>query len=98
MALKSKAFQLPDRNWTVRNELVFAVVQAPTAKDAVAVALKNLGFEHKPWLGRKLTVKEATEEDLRRYAALAEAHRRSQPTVKSAKRKTVHERLGLFDG
>lgn len=91
-----RSFKLPDRNWSVRNELLFMVVRAPTAEDAAKQALKTLGFEHKPYLGDQLVVRLATDEELREYAALAEGHRKSQPTVKSVKRKTVAERLELF--
>lgn len=93
MALKSQTAEV--RNWAIRNQWVFAVVQAPTRGEALDAFMKDLGYETKPYLAESLDVHEASVEELRRYAALADAQHRSRTTEASVKNKTksVHERL-----
>lgn len=94
MALKSQTSE-PPRDWAIRNAWVFAIVQSPTAGEALEEFMETLGFKAKPWLAEGLEVHEASDEEKRRYAALADAQRRSMTTAQQVKRKekTVHERL-----
>ena len=61
---------------------------------------RDMGTENKPWIARRWTVRMATEEELRQYAAWADGYRPSEATAKTAKRaatkkprKSVQERL-----
>lgn len=93
------SYKLPDRTWMVIAPLTKVVVEAPDREGAIAKVLNAQAHTRgKPWLAVNWDVHIATEAELRDYAAFAEAHRPAQPTAKSVKRKTVHERLGLFDG
>ena len=93
MTLKSQT----KRNWVIRNSWLFTVVQAPSAAEALAEFMESFGYQEKPWLAESLDVHEASLEELRRYAALADAQRRSETTAATVKRKAknVHQRLGV---
>lgn len=92
---KRKA-KLPDRYWMVVAPLTKILVQAPDRETALEKTLAlQPHTKGKRWLAVGWDVHEATEEELREYAALAEAHRKSQPTAKTIKRKTVYERLEI---
>lgn len=72
---------------------IILVEQANSEGDARKKALAKVGLQYKPYLARGWKIRRASEDDLRAYAAHAEGYRPSQPTHKSAKRKTVQERL-----
>lgn len=84
--------------WTVVAPLRMFLVEAGSEKQAREKALKHTGYEHKPYLARGWQFRIATEDDKKKYAAFAEAHRKSEPTVRTAKRKTKSARDRLFGG
>ena len=84
--------------WLVKAPLNTFLVEAGTVVQARDKARKDLGFEHKPWISRDWEIRVATEDDKALYAAFAEAHRKSEPTLKTAKRKTKPARDRLFGG
>jgi hypothetical protein len=81
--------------WIVYAGLSVTMVEAVTYKEAKKAALAHFGFEHKPYLARDWKIRVACDEEKKRYAALADAYRRSQKTASTAKRttKTAKERL-----
>lgn len=84
--------------WMIVAPLTKMVVEAPDRENAIWKALEAQPHtKGKTWLARDWDVHKATGDELREYAAFADAHRKSQPTAKSAKRKTVHERLFVDD-
>lgn len=83
------------KNWIVLMPMAVTISPAETEDDARSEVLERFGYERKPWLARDWIVREATDAELTRYAALADNYRPSQPTAKtSAKpRKPTQARL-----
>lgn len=84
--------------WLVKAPLTIFIVEAGSEQQARDKARVQLGFEHKPYIARDWEISVATEADKRTYTAFAEAHRKSEPTVKTTKRKTKTARDRLFGG
>jgi hypothetical protein len=74
------------------------VVEAGSEKQAREKALDGLGFTHKPYLAGRLEVRIATKAEKEEYVAFAEAHRKSEPTIRTTKRKGKSARDRLFGG
>lgn len=84
--------------WLIKAPLTIFIVEAGSEQQARDKARTQLGFEHKPWVARDWEITVATEDDKRLYTAFAEAHRKSEPTIKTATRKTKTARDRLFGG
>lgn len=84
--------------WTVIAPTSFVVVDAETRAGAEAQVLEAAGLVGRTWLTRGWVVREATEDDLRRYTAAVDGLVPSQKSASTVKRprKSTAERLGLF--
>lgn len=67
---KKKAKQLKSYYVNVGGSV--GIVQSYSAEVAKATLLKKLHYENKPWLHDGIAVREATEEDIRNYVAVAD--------------------------
>jgi hypothetical protein len=74
----------------------FGIVVARSVADAREQLLLDMGCERKPWVARDWRIHRASEDERRRYAALADASRGSQPTAKTAKKPPVPRGERLF--
>lgn len=73
----------------------FFVVPASTTAEARKLALEVTGFKHKPYLARDWNIRPATQEEVDRYAAMADAKGKSRSTAATAKNppRSTRERL-----
>ena len=55
--------------WLVKALLNYFLVEAGSVDQARAKALKDLGYEHKPYVGREWEIRPATDEDKTLYVA-----------------------------
>lgn len=80
------------RLYSCRAGTSWVLVEAATADLARRSAAERLGYERRPELWDRITVRHATAADVERYGALADAHR-SKPATDKPKRKRTAERL-----
>jgi hypothetical protein len=75
-------------NWIIFAGTSVTIERADTSEEARKKLLASLPSHqrHKPWLADRWTVRPATEEEVRRYAAFADAKRPAEPTLKTTKR------------
>lgn len=87
--------EVAKRNWLVVAPLNKAVVPAEDEEAAKLLVLRNAGLGNKPYLARDWSVREATAEEIKRYAVWADNWRPSQSTAKTVKRprRPVEDRL-----
>jgi hypothetical protein len=65
--------------------LSMTIVRADTITEARQTAIEKLGVEHKPYLAKDWEVHRATDGEVARYAAMADAVGASKPTARSAR-------------
>jgi hypothetical protein len=84
-----------DYQWAVYAGFSMAIVIAPGKEAARKQMLMDMKLETKPWLGRDWEIHRASAEEIRRYAAFADALPKSRPTARVAKnpRASVRDRL-----
>lgn len=83
--------------WIVKAPLNVMMVEAGSVEQAKAEALKKAKLSHKPYLSKLWEARPSTAEERRIYAHLmdATAHR-SEPTARTAKRKTKNAKDRLL--
>lgn len=85
--------------WTVIAPTSFVVVEADTQPAAIELVLAAAHLWGRTWLAKDWVIREATEDDVRRYSAAVDglvAPQKTATTVR-ARRKPTAERMGLFD-
>jgi hypothetical protein len=72
------------KSWIVRLGFATTIVRADTSNEARTMLAEAFGYAKKPWVAREWRIREATVAEIRAYAAMAAATRRSQPTAAQA--------------
>jgi hypothetical protein len=85
-----------EHQFAVYAGLSFTIVVARSVADAREQMLLDMNLERKPWLAQSWRIHHATEDEIRRYAAMSDAGRGSQPTEKTAKKPRVPMGERLF--
>jgi hypothetical protein len=82
--------------WTVIAPLNVMLVEAGSREQAIAKALHKAKLDHKPYLARDWDAHPTTAEERVKYASQLVAIRRSEPTARTAKRKSKNARDRLL--
>lgn len=80
------------RLYSCRAGTSWVLIEAGSADLARRAAAERLGYERRPELWDRIIIRHATEADIERYGALADAHR-SKPSPDKPKRQRTAERL-----